>query len=321
MSFIDEVDGFRSKPEAVCTLSQQLLVVDEGNVSAVTDANNLQRRYDNLTVQLKDVLLSVTENISKQRALEDKLKSADEALQDISELLEPVVKRQLAFEESASPTDGTPLPSQALQQKADAQREILIKTTEDIDENDGSLSQDVDEINRLLKKTHDCIQKAKACKDILGQHAEKWANIEREILNLSEWMEKQKQRLQDEEEKPAALNINDSSEQCDALQPIPLEYTEKEHLLRKLHEEEQQLGLSEDPTLNKLDEDLAALRRKLEDMQQGKRLHHQCVEEYIAARTDCTEQLNHLEEDMNALLADETLAAEEKLDSLEDQNF
>lgn len=52
-------------------------------------------------------------------------------------------------------------------------------------------------------------------------------------------------------------------------------------------------------------------------MQQGKRLHHQCVEEYIAARTDCTEQLNHLEEDMNALLADETLAAEEKLDSLE----
>lgn len=52
-SFIDEVDGFRSKPEAVCTLSQQLLVVDEGNVSAVTDANNLQRRYDNLTVQLK----------------------------------------------------------------------------------------------------------------------------------------------------------------------------------------------------------------------------------------------------------------------------
>lgn len=100
-------------------------------------------------------------------------------------------------------------------------------------------------------------------------------------------------------------------------QPIPPEYTEKEHLLRKLHEEEQRLGLSEDPNLNKLDEDLAALRRKLEDMQQGKRLHHQCVEEYTAARTDCTEQLNHLEEDMNALLADETLAAEEKLDSLE----
>lgn len=59
---------------------------------------------------------------------------------------------------------------------------------------------------------------AKARKDILEQHAEKWANIESEILNLSEWMEKQIQRLQDEEEKPAALNINDSSEQCDALQ-------------------------------------------------------------------------------------------------------
>lgn len=54
----------------------------------------------------------MTENISKQRALEDKLKSADEALQDISELLEPVVKKQLAFEESASQTDGTPMPSQ-----------------------------------------------------------------------------------------------------------------------------------------------------------------------------------------------------------------